>query len=87
MSTPPPPDQVEEVAVKENLLQRSPRMFMDVEEERRMRDEALAAAVEAAHAHGLTPECGERLRRMVLDQFPETFRRALCGDPPAQVEH
>ena len=81
-----PPDQAEEVAVKENLLQRSPRMFMDVEEERRMRDGALAAAVDAARKHGLTPECGERLRRMVLDQFPEAFRRALCGDPPAQVE-
>ena len=61
-------------------------MFMDVEEERRMRDEALAAAVEAAREHGLTPECGERLRRMVLDQFPEAFGRALCGDPPAQVK-
>lgn len=54
--------------------------------EPRGRDGALAAVVDTACQHGLAPECGERLRRLVLDKYPKAFQRALCGGPPAQVE-
>lgn len=63
------PDQVEEVAVKEILLQRAPRMFMEVTEERTERDRALAVAVDGACQHGLVPEFGERLCRVVLERY------------------
>ena len=41
-------DQAEEKAVAENLLQRTPRMFMTMDEEWAARDEALVQAVDQA---------------------------------------
>lgn len=74
-------DQAEEVALKDNLFQNAPHMFMEVAEERRERDGALVAAIDAARQHGLAPECGERLRRLGLEVVLEAFRRVLCEYP------
>lgn len=68
------PDQAKEVAVKVNLLQCAPRMFIEMEEGKRKRDEALKAAVHAAHQHGLTPAYRERVGNRCVGWCWRTIR-------------
>ena len=70
-------DQAEERAVTDNLLQRTPRRFTEMDEEVSAREEALLKAVDEAGKQGIPPDCVRRLKRMVLFEFKGAFRRAL----------
>ena len=75
----------EQDEVTEELVAKGPQMFMDVDEERQAREQALMEAVAEAERSGLPSECAPRLRDMVLYIHAEAFRRALVGEPPAAV--
>ncbi|CAM9525373.1 unnamed protein product, partial [Sphacelaria rigidula] len=60
-------------------------MSVDPAEEKEERDRALADSVRQAEQQGLSAEGAYRLRD-ILSRRVDTFRRALCGDPPARVE-
>ncbi|MEP0580138.1 MAG: reverse transcriptase domain-containing protein [Marinobacter sp.] len=77
-------DAPEDKAV-EHLVDRGPDMFMDPEEERTARERALEDSVQQAEQSGLSVGGATRLRE-ILARRVGAFRRALCGDPPAQVE-
>lgn len=68
------PDKAQEAAVKENLLQRAPRMFIEMVEGKREHEEVLKMAVDSACQHDLTPSWGERLRWLVLEKYPGVLR-------------
>lgn len=46
----------------------------------------MKAAVDGAHQPGLAPACGEQMHGLVVEKYPGTVWRPLCGGPPAQVE-
>lgn len=77
-------DDPEDEAV-ERLVDRGPDMFMDPAEERTARERALEDSVQQAEQSGLSVDGAIRLRD-ILARRVGAFRRALCGDPPAQVE-
>ncbi|CAM9408129.1 unnamed protein product [Sphacelaria rigidula] len=60
-------------------------MFLDPAKEKEGRDRALADSVQQAEQQGLSAE-GAHCLRNILSRRVDTFRRALCGDPPARVE-
>ena len=69
----------------ERLVDRGPDMFLDPAEEKEGRNRALADSVRQAEQQGLSAEGAFRLRD-ILARRVDSFRRALCGDPPANVE-
>ena len=77
-------DQTDEVT--DELVAKGPQMFMEPAEEMQERGKALAQAVEDAARNGLPPECVEKLRELVMRTYDRAFRRALVGEPPANVE-
>ena len=72
--------------IADRLSSRGPSMFMNVHEERALRRECLEEAVSEAARRGMPLGAVERLRRVILRARFEGFRRALTGEPPADVE-
>lgn len=79
------PARAEEAVVRENLLLRAPAKFTEPREECMRWMGALPEGVEAI-SHALSLKHVGQLRKMTLEHSPEAFRRALIGDPPAQVK-
>eukprot|EP00903_Cladosiphon_okamuranus_P017345 g15980.t1 len=69
----------------ERLAARGPDMVMSPAQEERGRKEALDAAVASAASAGLSDQGVSRLGGIVQRHW-NAFRRALRGDPPADVE-
>eukprot|EP00903_Cladosiphon_okamuranus_P011351 g10699.t1 len=69
----------------ERLAARGPEMVISPSEEETGREAALTAAVELASTAGLSGSGVGKLRA-ILDRRYNAFRRALRGDPPANVE-
>ena len=69
----------------ERLVDRGPDIFLDPAEEKEGRNRALADSVRQAEQQGLSAEGAFHLRD-ILARRVDTFRRALCGDTPANVE-
>ena len=59
---------------------------MDEAEELALRKEALCSALEAAGNAEMPEQVLERLQELVMDRHLGVFRRALIGEPPAEVE-
>ena len=72
--------------IREALIARGPAMFMHPAEESEARIEALHKALETAVLVGMDPEAVKRLCQVVLDTRVDAFRRALTGEPAADVE-
>lgn len=77
-----PPDQAEEAAVKDTLLQRFPRISAELKQERIKSMEALTKGLRAAKQE---VKHVVRLSALVLKRVPDAFGRALFGDPPIKV--
>lgn len=80
-----PSNETEETVVKEKLLQGARWVFEGVETEKWKHKEAFMAVVDVVLPHGMLSGYVERLRTLVLEKDPETFRRALCGNPSGRV--
>lgn len=68
------------------MLRSEPDTFMPPESKRYRCDPALAEAVDAARANGMSSDGQSELRRMVLGAHRKWFRPELLRDPPADVE-
>lgn len=60
-------------------------MVMEIAEKRTKRTKAVPKAVSAAEQDDLSVRHVERLSELVLEKFPQAFRRALVGGPSAKV--
>ena len=72
--------------IHEDLVSKSPAMFTDEAEKLAQRKEELYSTLEAAGNAGMPEQTLERLQDLVMDRQLGVFRRALTGEPPAEVE-
>lgn len=77
---PEPEDEVQEV-----LVPRGPDMFLTPDEETQARLEASQTALEGARQVGMNLASLRALSRLVLESKLGVFRRALTGDPMAEL--
>lgn len=71
---------------EEALVAWGPAMFMHPVEEREARVDAVQKALEVAVTVGMDPEAVKRLSQVILETRVDVFRRALTGEPAADME-